>query len=121
MASPLKFRSLAQITGPGEIIGDTVVLDLKNDVEKLSEEKEALKLLHDDSVKKCDELTEKLEDAEIRCKEIITSKEKMIEDGHNSSQDMDAYSHIFNKRGAHTYRFSIIICTIHKKNSTLHV
>ena len=80
MASPLKFRSLAHISGPGEIIGDTVVLDLKNDVEKLSEEKEALKLLHGDSVKKCDELMEKLEEAEIRYKEIITSKEKMLED-----------------------------------------
>ena len=48
----------------GEKIGDTVVLELKNDVEKLSQENQNLKESNAATTKKCDDLAAEFEKKE---------------------------------------------------------
>ena len=61
-----------------ESIGETVVLDLKTNIEKLREENQNLKLVHSDCRRKGEELANKIRDDELHHAEAIAIKEQEL-------------------------------------------
>ena len=74
MSPSLGFKSSVPSMLDGEKIGDTVVLELKKDIEKLSEENENLKEINVASAKKCDDLVVSLKNQEEKHEIVIKER-----------------------------------------------
>ena len=80
MSPSMSFKSSVPSMLDGEKIGDTVVLELKKDIEKLSEENKHLNEINLASAKKCDDLVIGLKNQEEKHEIVIKEKETQFKE-----------------------------------------